>query len=704
MEKKKNSRKSSILSEKLNFNKSYLDLSNYSKVNYIKQNSINNTSEICEFFTSITSNQKDLNKRYEQLFSLIKKFGKEIKYLLNKNDEYNNLLIDTNEYIKKIKTKLNNSSYNDFENIEIELCEDTNNIDIIAKLIAHLFKVVDYYSKNSYEWNRKIDDLKRGMGNKEAYTNLERKLTLKNEELKKEMVNNMSSLKEQQDLKIKIKEDRNVYRKDLQHIYQKLLYFILKFLLRDKKYKIQRLYFITWLNVVKNKKEATNRIIKSLCKKEEYLLSYCLKKLKNNCYEIHLTEKIASMLDIYINDSKANYSCIDNIQKSNKSNIYLDLVNSNKTKKSNLSINYDNSNNNNRTKKSDASIYYSTINNNKIRKSDASSTYNDFDNIKKKKSDITKLCNEKNNENDYDVNNSLFDTRSESNYNVEKVYDKFLYQIKDKADKKNVDILHQTIKKLNYKITEIKNTLEMQKKINDELFKSMSLDKNSLNHKNSINNKLSETDYNTSVDNNESLNLLSEKTLSEYLLNKNTSRNMSKNNNLDRKYIIKKNNEDDKMFRHDRKKNSDDLSKKNINDNKEKWSLNSEYFKNNSTDTLNVDNNYLNERKFKDNINNLYIQNGNNNNKKDVNDNNSPSNIKLILRTGGGFRKLSENDQKNYIEKINFLNDNNLLGYETNLNIKIKGPPFFQNLPNNNQKTFKKEKRHRSLSKFYNMH
>ncbi|CRG94760.1 conserved Plasmodium protein, unknown function [Plasmodium gallinaceum] len=708
MEKKKNSRVSSTFNEKLNFNKSYLDLSNYSKANYNKQNSINNTNEICEFFTSITINQKDLSKKYEQLFSLIKKFGKEIKYLLNKNDEYNNLLIDTNEYIKKIKTKLNNSSYNNFENIEVELCEDTNNIDIIAKLITYLFKEVGYYNKNSYELNRKIDDLKRGVGNKEDYTILERKLTLKNEELKKEMINNMSSLKEQQDLKIKIKEDRNIYRKDLQHIYQKFLYLILNILLRDKKYKIQKNFFITWLNNVKNKKKATKKIIKSLCKKEEYLLSYSVKKLKNNCYEIHLKDIIASMLDINANDNKTNYGYIDNIQKSKKSNVYLNFNNNNnnKMKKSSLLINCDNAN---KTKKSEASIFYGNFDNSKIRQSEISNTYDGFENILYKKSDITKFYDDKNNENnDYDKNNSFYEATRESNYNIEKVYDRFLYQMKDKADKKNVDILHQTIKKLNYKINEIKNTLEMQKKINEELFKNVPLEKISSNYKNSINRKLSDTDYNTSIDNNDSLNILSEKTLSEYLLNKNTSRNMSKNNNTSRKYVIKKKNEDDKMFEHYRKKNSDDLSKKKIYDNIDKWNLNNKYSKNNSMDTVNVDKNYVNQRKLKDNADNIYIKNKKNNIKKDFNDNNndnySPSNIRLILRTGGGFRKLSEHDQKNYIEKINFLNDNNLLGYETNLNIKIKGPPFIQNVPNNIQNTFKKEKRHRSLSKFYNMH
>lgn len=85
---------------------------------------------------------------------------------------------------------------------------------------------------------------------------------------------------------------------------------------------------------------------------------------------------------------------------------------------------------------------------------------------------------------------------------------------------------------------------------------------------------------------------------------------------------------------------------------------------------------------------------------------NTSSDIKLILRTGGGFRKLSEHDQKHYIEKLNYLNDNNLLGYETNLNIKIKGHPFMRNANNNNNnhQDSKKEKRHRSLSKFYNMH
>ncbi|SBT42612.1 conserved Plasmodium protein, unknown function [Plasmodium ovale wallikeri] len=117
MEKKKYSTSSSTFKEKLSSNKSYLDLSNYSKVNYDKQNSINNTNEICEFFTSITNNQKDISKKYEQLFSLIKKFGKEIKYLLSKNDEYNNMLVDTKEYIKRIKTKLSDSSYSEFENI-----------------------------------------------------------------------------------------------------------------------------------------------------------------------------------------------------------------------------------------------------------------------------------------------------------------------------------------------------------------------------------------------------------------------------------------------------------------------------------------------------------------------------------------------------------------------------------------------------------
>ncbi|SCO94008.1 conserved Plasmodium protein, unknown function [Plasmodium malariae] len=871
MEKKKYSATSSTFKEKFSTSKSYLDLSNNSKVNYNKQKSINNTNEICEFFTSITNNQKDISKKYEQLFSLIKKFGKEIKYLLNKNDEHNNILSDTKECIKKIKAKLGDSSYSDFENIEIELLEDRNNIDVLGRIITYLLEEVGYYNKNSYECNKKIEDLKKYVGNKDDYTKLERKLTLKSEELKKEMVDNMSSLRENQDLKVKIKEDRNIYRKDIQNMHQKLLYVILKFLLRDKKYKTQKQCFVIWLNIIKNKKEARNKIVFCFCKKQNYLLSFCLRKLRSNCSEKYLIDKITSFIGMNTygnksnnenNNNNRNNNSINNMsatehsyiihdmQNDKKNSEFSNFVNSKKMKNSDLSsTNYDLVNNKLK-KRSESTLFYEK-NNSSIRRGDMLNMYDASEDSTSRKRDTTKYYNDgdtRNNGNNvydknvydkngydknvydkngydkneydkngydknefdkneydkneydkniydkneydkneydknlydrntydrntydkntydknmhgqnnaYDKSNSLYDYcgSREPNDNVEKVYDKFLHKMKEKADKKNVDILHQTLKKLNTKINDIRNTLEKQKKINEELCKNIPTKKVSSNYKNTADTKLSDTDYNNSIERNDSLSLFSEKTLSEYLMNRNTSRNVSRNNSLNKGNEIKKTREDFKRTNEydNRKKKSDIISqKKSSNNNDEKWNLsNNKYSKYNSMDTFSVDSNYLYLKDIKNKVpNNKYIKkndsnesryvpnettaanssitsntansfkpvntanaanatrNGSNRRKdfiENSNDSSSPSDIKLVLRTGGGFRKLSEHDQKNYMEKLNYLNDNNLLGYETNLNIKIKGHPFIHNIPNNNRNVHKKEKRHRSLSKFYNMH
>ncbi|VWU53381.1 conserved protein, unknown function, partial [Hepatocystis sp. ex Piliocolobus tephrosceles] len=117
MEEQSDNEISPIMKKKFNYKKSFLDLSNISKNDYNKQVSINNTSEICEFFTSITTNQKDISKKYEQLFTLIKKFGKEIKYLLNTTDKYNDILVDTKDYINRVKKNLNASAVSEFESI-----------------------------------------------------------------------------------------------------------------------------------------------------------------------------------------------------------------------------------------------------------------------------------------------------------------------------------------------------------------------------------------------------------------------------------------------------------------------------------------------------------------------------------------------------------------------------------------------------------
>ncbi|SBS96976.1 conserved Plasmodium protein, unknown function [Plasmodium ovale curtisi] len=766
MEKKKYSTSSSTFKEKLSSNKSYLDLSNYSKVNYDKQNSINNTNEICEFFTSITNNQKDISKKYEQLFSLIKKFGKEIKYLLSKNDEYNNMLVDTKEYIKRIKTKLSDSSCSEFENIEVELFEDRNNIDVIGRIVTYLFEEVGYYNKNSYECNKKIEDLKKSIGSKDEYTKLERKLTLKSEELKKEMIDNMSSLREQQDLKIKIKEDRNFYRKDIQNMNQKLLYVILKFILLHKKYKMKKLCFRFWLSIVKSKKEARSKIIFCFCKKQHHLLSFCLRKLKSNCLEKHLVDKITSLVgtNLYTSNSnnrnnnnynsniKGDYYSANNVTTDRKSTTFSNFArNNSKMKNSDIgSINYDHVHKNSK-KRSESTIFYEK-NNGTIRKSDVTSMYDVLDDNTSKKRDTSQFYVEddiRNKENNvFEKNNSLYEhyNRGEPNYNIEKMYDKFLHQMKEKADQKNVDILHQTIKKLNNKINDIRITLDKQKRINERMSKNIPIEKLSSNYKNSSNEKISGTDYNNSIGNNDSLNILSERTLSEYLLNKNTSRNMSTNKNVNGRSVTRKKSDDfeNRSEYSSRRKKSDSTSQKKAYDNIEKWNLNNnKYSKNNSLDTVCNDSNYHPyQQEFKNNArgnsraknctaNNTTNSNANkrvpsrthnrgassannhggnsgNNCKKylieNSNDSSSASDIKLILRTGGGFRKLSEHDQKNYIEKLNYLNDNNLLGYETNLNIKIKGHPFIHNVPNNNQNACKKEKRHRSLSKFYNMH
>ncbi|SOV25284.1 conserved Plasmodium protein, unknown function [Plasmodium sp. DRC-Itaito] len=1004
MEKKKysgfSSSSTSSIKENLNFNKSYLDISSYNKSPYTKQNSINNTNEVFEFFTSITNNQKDLNKKYEQLFSLIKKFGKEIKYLLSKNDEHNKILVDTNEHIKKVKTKLGDSSYKHYENNEIDTLEDKHNIDLIAKIIFHLFEQLTYYNKNTNECNKKIDELRKNLGNKDDYNKLERKLTITSDELKKEMISNMSSIKEKEDLKMKIKEDRNMFRKDINMMHHEFLYFISKFLLKNKKKKIQKDCFLFWLIRIKNKKEARNKIINSLCKKQKELLNFSIKKLKSNSYEKDLISKIMSLINKYIydpnkfnnnsfhqnsvnirndknfglpseyvsgninnnnnnmekkklshlnynyplnndynynmskdknenineninenvneniNENINNYVNNDNIiyndnslsnyndistnhilnnkndsnhdNSINKNNYYMSNNNytdynnniSNNIKSgnhknshindSNIS-NYDrlnypsneyshysrskrseshqnyenmgtkknsNSNNNNNNNTYNSNIYNNNSNNfnEPMTKNNLLNIFDSsIDNLSKKR-DTRKFSDDTNIDNKYNTQHSTYiPDKVERNFDIENMYNKFLEEIKEKADKKNVDLLHQTIKKLNNKINDIRNTLEMQKKINKELGKRIPSEKSSINYnKNYTPNKQAETEYINSVEeNNESINVLSERTLSEYLLNKNTSQKPSSNNY----YSNKKQN--DRKKQEDSNKNNEYYNKKKKSDIvlqpkktydyvDNKWDTNNnKYYRNNSMDTYHTDNSTLyNKRDYKkyderkneqDNkkysnndkkINNVndynqkyekkkydnvyekkydseyekkydrayekkydgpyekkydsaylkkydslyekkyddpyekkydstyekkndhrYVKKYENNNintydsnknyeknynncnnkkyRKQFNDSNlddSPSDIKLILRTGGGFRKLSEHDQKHYLQKLNYLNDNNLLGYETNLNIKIKGHPFIQNIPNNNQQASKKEKRHRSLSKFYNMH
>ncbi|ETW58541.1 hypothetical protein PFMC_05639 [Plasmodium falciparum CAMP/Malaysia] len=933
MEKKKYSgfstSSSSSIKENLNFNKSYLDISTYNKSPYTKQNSINNTNEVFEFFTRITNNQKDLNKKYEQLFSLIKKFGKEIKYLLSKNDEHNKILVDTNEHIKKVKTKLGDSSYKQYENNEIDTSEDKHNIDLIAKIIFQLLDELTYYNKNTKECNKKIEELRKNLGNKDDYNKLERKLTLTSDELKKEMISNMSSIKEKEDLKMKLKEDRNMFRKDMHMMHQELLYFILKFLLKNKKKKIQKDCFLFWLIMVKNKKEARNKIIKSFCKKQEELLNFSIKKLKSNSYEKDVISKVMSLIDKYIYDSNKinNNSHQNSVNIRNDKNFglpsqYVSRSNNNNNnynnmEKKNLSLlnyNYplDNDYNYNMSENKNANENANENENNYVSNDNSLSNYNDMstNNILDNKNDINNdnsinknnYYMSNNNFTDYnnninnniksgnhktsyinDSNNNNYDRlnyrsneyshysktkRSEShqnyenverNYDIENMYNKFLQEMKEKADKKNVDLLHQTIKKLNNKINDIRSTLEMQKKINKELGKGIPSEKSSLNYnKNRTPNRQVETEYINSVEeNNESINTLSERTLSEYLLNKNTSKNTSSNNYYtDKKQNDRKKQEDSNKNNeyYNRKKKSDILlqPKKTYDYLDNKWDTNNnKYYKNNSMDAYHTDNSTLyNKRDYKkyderkkeqdnkkyynndkkinnindynqkyekkkyDNVyekkydstyekkydrsydkkydesydkkydssyekkydsayekkydssyekkydsayekkfdstyekkydsayekkydgayekkndhryakkyenNNMNTYDSNQNYQKDYNNCNnkkyrkhfndsnlddSPSDIKLILRTGGGFRKLSEHDQKHYLQKLNYLNDNNLLGYETNLNIKIKGHPFIQNIPNNNQQASKKEKRHRSLSKFYNMH
>ncbi|ETW46496.1 hypothetical protein PFMALIP_05400 [Plasmodium falciparum MaliPS096_E11] len=991
MEKKKYSgfstSSSSSIKENLNFNKSYLDISTYNKSPYTKQNSINNTNEVFEFFTRITNNQKDLNKKYEQLFSLIKKFGKEIKYLLSKNDEHNKILVDTNEHIKKVKTKLGDSSYKQYENNEIDTSEDKHNIDLIAKIIFQLLDELTYYNKNTKECNKKIEELRKNLGNKDDYNKLERKLTLTSDELKKEMISNMSSIKEKEDLKMKLKEDRNMFRKDMHMMHQELLYFILKFLLKNKKKKIQKDCFLFWLIMVKNKKEARNKIIKSFCKKQEELLNFSIKKLKSNSYEKDVISKVMSLIDKYIYDSNkinnnshqnsvnirndknfglpsqyvsrsnnnnnnynnmekknlsllnynypldndynynmsenknanenanenennyvsndnslSNYNDmstnnildnkndINNDNSINKNNYYMsnnnftdynnninnniksgnhktsyinDSNNNNydrlnyrsneyshysKTKRSESHQNYENvgskknsnNNNNNNNNTYDSNIYSNNnnISNNFNEPMTKNNLLNIFDssiNNLSKKRDTRKFSDDTNIDHKYNTQHSSYTPdQVERNYDIENMYNKFLQEMKEKADKKNVDLLHQTIKKLNNKINDIRSTLEMQKKINKELGKGIPSEKSSLNYnKNRTPNRQVETEYINSVEeNNESINTLSERTLSEYLLNKNTSKNTSSNNYYtDKKQNDRKKQEDSNKNNeyYNRKKKSDILLQpiKTYDYLDNKWDTNNnKYYKNNSMDAYHTDNSTLyNKRDYKkyderkkeqdnkkyynndkkinnindynqkyekkkyDNVyekkydstyekkydrsydkkydksydkkydssyekkydsayekkydssyekkydtyekkndhryakkyenNNMNTYDSNQNYQKDYNNCNnkkyrkhfndsnlddSPSDIKLILRTGGGFRKLSEHDQKHYLQKLNYLNDNNLLGYETNLNIKIKGHPFIQNIPNNNQQASKKEKRHRSLSKFYNMH
>lgn len=58
----------------------------------------------------------------------------------------------------------------------------------------------------------------------------------------------MSSIKEKEDLKMKLKEDRNMFRKDMHMMHQELLYFILKFLLKNKKKKNSKRLFSLLVN------------------------------------------------------------------------------------------------------------------------------------------------------------------------------------------------------------------------------------------------------------------------------------------------------------------------------------------------------------------------------------------------------------------------------------------------------------------------
>ncbi|SCM07717.1 conserved Plasmodium protein, unknown function [Plasmodium chabaudi chabaudi] len=785
MEQKKSSESPSF-SERMSFNnKSFLDLSNYSKANYKKQNSINNTSEICEYFTCITNNQKDISKKYEQLFSLIKKFGKEIKYLLDRNDEYNNILIDTKEYIKKIKSKLSDSSCNEFENVERKLFDDRNNVDVIGQIIVYFFEELQYYNKNSFECNQKINDIRKSIGSKDECTKLERQLTLKNDELKKEIIDNMNSLKENHDLKLKLNDERNMFKKDLKYMNLKILYIILKFLVRDKMHNTKKNIFFIWLNIIRRRREAKIKIINIFCKNQNQLLLCCFNKLKAQCFEKYLIDKISSMMlngyrnnatssnnnyhnsninpninsgingaNIYSNnklDSKARYYADKNSSKDRKGSLFSNLNSHNKMKSNNISLISNDNDYDNMEKKSESSFYQDKKNSQATRKSDLVNLYDTADgsrihsNDGRKKKDTIELYNDDNENNNYEKSMSLFDNYTKHpNYNIEKLYENFQNEINEKADQKNVDILNQTIKKLNHKINDILAALDKQKKINERLSKNIAEhDRSYSNYKNTTNYKLSQEHLKgLNIDNNESSNLLSEKTLSEYLTNKNiSSRNESANNdnrkntsnnkkkqNYDNDYDINNNNGN-------RKNKIENMSHKTTYDNIDKWNDNNKkYSKNNSMDTSINNSNLLYPKEYKsntrrtsrmknhhlasnDNIsenkhthsNNRTTSHHHKNNQKisfieNSNDSaNTASDIKLILRTGGGFRKLSEHDQKHYIEKLNYLNDNNLLGYETNLNIKIKGHPFMRNAHNNHHDT-KKEKRHRSLSKFYNMH
>ncbi|CAI7722320.1 conserved Plasmodium protein, unknown function [Plasmodium vivax] len=927
MEKKKRSGTSSTFKEIQSFNKSYLDLSNYSKDNYGKQNSINNTNEVFEFFTSITNNQKDISKKYEQLFSLIKKFGKEIKYLLAKNDEYSGILIDTKECVKRIKAKLSGDSCEEFENLEAELLKDKNNIDVISKIVTYLWEEIGYHNKNSIEWNKKIEELKKYIGSKDEFLKLERKLTITSEELKKEMVDNMSSLKEQQDLKIKIKEERNIYRKDIQNVHEKILYVILKFLLRDKRWKTLKYFFHFWLNTTRRRKEATNQMVSRLGKKMHCLLLFCFRKLKSNSFEGYLIDKVMGLVDFPLhgngghgssqrgvqskagraydysgndsgnpygsgshqnsgNDSGNPYSSGNhqnsgnpyssgNRQNSrntlrstprerNKSSVFSNLVNSDKTRDGdNVSPgSYDHLNSRSR-KRSESMLFYKKENSSATQKSEvATNLYDQSGDFSSGKRGTHRFGNDSEDgeggggndgrqgsrvgaNGSYERNvthdrNSTHDRTSthdgnydyqknslrgpshetqehpgrESNHHVEKMYDNLARQMKDKADRKSVEMIHQTIKKMNNKINDIRDTLDKQNKMmaNDDMLRNVPSGKSSLNYKNHSNKKHPDLDYNHSVANS-SLNLPCERTLSEYLTNKNKSRNTN-TDELNRPKGLRKQSEDfQKMSEYNnRQKKYDNHAHKKSYENMEKWNLNNDqYSHSNSMDMTSVDESYLYQRQSKSSARSAsHLKNDANalggghggghgssigsavgsgmgsglgggqysaacsskgetkrggrgdsrgearrdsrgearreskhngrgearhdskhdskrdpksdgreakaahgthhatSNRRDFIENSnassSPSDIKLVLRTGGGFRKLSEHCQKNYIEKLNYLNDNNLLGYETNLNIKIKGHPFMHNVPNGHQKDHKKEKRHRSLSKFYNMH
>ncbi|EDL46096.1 hypothetical protein, conserved [Plasmodium vivax] len=927
MEKKKRSGTSSTFKEIQSFNKSYLDLSNYSKDNYGKQNSINNTNEVFEFFTSITNNQKDISKKYEQLFSLIKKFGKEIKYLLAKNDEYSGILIDTKECVKRIKAKLSGDSCEEFENLEAELLKDKNNIDVISKIVTYLWEEIGYHNKNSIEWNKKIEELKKYIGSKDEFLKLERKLTITSEELKKEMVDNMSSLKEQQDLKIKIKEERNIYRKDIQNVHEKILYVILKFLLRDKRWKTLKYFFHFWLNTTRRRKESTNQMVSRLGKKMHCLLLFCFRKLKSNSFEGYLIDKVTGLVDFPLhgngghgssqrgvqskagraydysgndsgnpygsgshqnsgNDSGNPYSSGNhqnsgnpyssgNRQNSrntlrstprerNKSSVFSNLVNNDKTRDGdNVSPgSYDHLNSRSR-KRSESMLFYKKENSSATQKSEvATNLYDQSGDFSSGKRGTHRFGNDSEDgeggggndgrqgsrvgaNGSYERNvthdrNSTHDRTSthdgnydyqknslrgpshetqehpgrESNHHVEKMYDNLARQMKDKADRKSVEMIHQTIKKMNNKINDIRDTLDKQNKMmaNDDMLRNVPSGKSSLNYKNHSNKKHPDLDYNHSVANS-SLNLPCERTLSEYLTNKNKSRNTN-TDELNRPKGLRKQSEDfQKMSEYNnRQKKYDNHAHKKSYENMEKWNLNNDqYSHSNSMDMTSVDESYLYQRQSKSSARSAsHLKNDANalggghggghgssigsavgsgmgsglgggqysaacsskgetkrggrgdsrgearrdsrgearreskhngrgearhdskhdskrdpksdgreakaahgthhatSNRRDFIENSnassSPSDIKLVLRTGGGFRKLSEHCQKNYIEKLNYLNDNNLLGYETNLNIKIKGHPFMHNVPNGHQKDHKKEKRHRSLSKFYNMH